>query len=283
MSVSITCSRCKNDIPHSAERCPHCAEPGIFWNVLAAEDPAERAGLQSRYDLAKADALSRQADVAVQDFEAAINNTTAVIARSESEVLRLATSTRQLYSTYYQQLDAGVRLPDGDEWDVVREIADTMLFPKYKQDIRFAALSLDGLGLVNYGSCSITLRNEMISHRASVFEENSVLFMKRNGILAGKPDLPKGFRAPWPDRGKLCVAKLAADIDSTTGPNQYSGLLLRSGVTSANDAFVEVHIWGPISVLTMEKVTVTGPKARAKATIVKALKSKLRKHGVTIS
>lgn len=282
MPISIACSHCKNDVPQSLERCPHCAEPGIFWNVVAAEDPDERTSLQTRYDLAKADAVSRNAELTLQDFEGAMAQTHAVIARSESEVLRLATSTRQLYTTYYKQLESGLRLPDGDEWDVVREIADTLLFPKYKQEIRFAALSVDGKGLENYGSCSITLRNSMIGRRASVFEENSVLFMKRHGVTASKPELPKGFRAPWSDRDKLCVAKLARDIDSTTKPNQYSRLILRSGESSADDDFLEVHIWGPVSVLTMEKVTITDRTVRRRATIVKALRSKLGKHGVTV-
>lgn len=283
MPDSVPCPSCMNDIPQPAERCPHCAEPGHFWNVIVASDSAEQTALQIRYDAAKTDALSRKADAAVQDFEIAMGHSAAVIARSESEVLRLATSTRQLYTTYYEQLEAGIRLPDGDRWDVVRELADTLLFPKYKRDIRFAALSLDGVGLANYGSCSITLRNNMISRRASVFEENSVLFMERHRLAVSRPDLPKGFRASWNDRGKLSVAKLAGNIDSATKPNQYSELLLRSGTTSADDAFVEVHIWGPISVLTMEKVTVTGPNERKKATIVKAMRSKLQRHGVLVN
>jgi hypothetical protein len=208
---------------------------------------------------------------------------TAVIARSESEVLRLATSTRQLYATYYQQLEGGLRLPDGNEWDVVREIADTLLFPKYKQYIRFGALSLDGIGLANYGPCSIALRDEMISHRASVFEENSVIFMKRHEVEASNPDLPKGYRATWADRAKLCVAKLEQTIDSTTTADEYSTRLLRQAASSADDDFVEVHIWGPISVRTMRKVTVVAPNELENRTILKALKvlrSKLAELGV---
>ncbi len=206
----------------------------------------------------------------------------AVIARSESELLRLAMSTKQLYATYYQQLEGGVRLPDGDTWDVVREIADTLLFPKYKKEVRFGALSLDGIGLANYGSCSITLRNEMISHRTSVFEENSVLFMKHKKIRTSNPNLPKGFRATWNERAKLSIAKLAPSIDSTLVPNQYSKLLLTQGASSADDKFIEVHIWGPISVMSIEKVTVTAREAGVKETILKAVTSELLKHGVTV-
>ena len=124
----------------------------------------------------------------------------------------------------------------------------------------------------------------MIAHRASVFDENSVLFMERHGVKASrKPGIPKGFRATWNERDKLCIAKLAERIDSSTTPNQYSGLLLKQGVSPENDEFVEVHIFGPITVLTMAEVTVTVPQARPRATIVRAIKSKLAKHGVSVS
>ncbi|MBA3492565.1 MAG: zinc ribbon domain-containing protein, partial [Gammaproteobacteria bacterium] len=253
MFITIPCSECGNEIQPPAERCPHCGRPGYFWNVITAMEPAEREALERRYQTAKRDATSRGADGPLQDFENAIAGSKAVIARSEGEVLRLATSTRQLYSTYYQQIEAGVRLPDGDAWDMLRELADTVLFPNYKKEMRFGALSWDGVGLSNYGSCSIVLRDELISYRTSVFEENSALFMERHDIkISRDPNLPKGYRATWGDRAKLCVAKLSLRIDSTTNSDKYSKLLLLKGATSKDDEFVEVHIWGPMTVLTME-------------------------------
>ncbi|HEY0324190.1 MAG TPA: hypothetical protein VGC66_24805 [Pyrinomonadaceae bacterium] len=284
MFISVPCLDCGNDIQQPAERCPHCGRPGYFWNVITATDSAERAALERRYQAAKRDAVSRKADSNLQDFENAIAGSKAVIARSESEVLRLASSNRQLYSTYYQQIEAGVRLPEGDQWDVLRELADTVLFPGYKKDMRFAALSLDGVGLSNYGACSIVFRDEMIAHRASVFEENSALFMERREIkITRNPNLPKGYRATWDERAKLCVAKLSGKIDSATRSDEYSALVLKQGATSEDDEFIEVHIWGPMTVLTMEKVVVTGPNPHYRATIVKAIKAKLAKHNVKVS
>jgi hypothetical protein len=284
MFITLPCPDCGNEIQQPAERCPHCGRPGYFWNVLAAEESAERAALERRYKAAKREAASRGADGPLQDFENAIASSKAVIARSEGEVLRLATSTRQLYSTYYQLIEAGLRLPEGDQWDVLRELADTLLFPGYKKEMRFAALSLDGVGLSNYGSCSIVLRDNMISHRASVFEENSAVFMERRKIkFSRKPNLPKGFRATWDNRAQLCVAKLSRQIDSTTGSDKYSGLLIKQGATSEDDEFVEVHIWGPMTVLTMEQVIVTTPKASKRATITRAIKATLAKHKVQVN
>lgn len=278
MPLSITCPDCTNEIPQPAERCPHCGRPGYFWNVISADDVDERAALDRRYQATKADSVSRNADGCLQDFENAIAASKAVIVRPEHDVLRLATSTRQLYSTYYQQIEAELRLPDGERWDALREIADTVLFPQYKKDIRFGAMSLDGIGVLNYGTCSITLRDEMISHRASVFEENSARFVEREGTK-----IPKGYRAAWNDRARLCVAKLSGEIDSTTGSDKYSGLLLRQGTTSDDDEFVEVHIWGPMTVLTMEKVVITAPGSHQQTTIRQAIEFKLAKHNVQVS
>ncbi len=250
-----------------------------------AEDKDERDALEDRYRAAKRDAVSRNADVVLQNFENAIDHSQAVISRSESEVLRLANSHKQLYSTYYQQIEAGVRLPDGDEWGVLRELADTVLFgPVYKKEMRFAALTLDGIGLSNYGSCSIVFRDEMISHRASVFEENSALFIEHLGLkISREINLPKGHRATWGERAKLCVAKLYRKIDFATRSDEYSGLLLRQGATPEDDEFIEVHIWGPMTVLTMERVNVTAPSPRYRSTIIKAVKAKLAKHNVQAS
>jgi hypothetical protein len=283
MPASIPCDYCKNEIAQPATSCQHCGGRGIFWNVLDANNDDERDALESRYNAAIADAQSRGAALTVQEFEKALGGSKAVLARSDIDLQRLAQSSRRVYATFYEEVEAGLVLPENDEWNKARAVADTLLFGDYKKHIRFAALSLDGIGLAKFGSCSITLRDNMIARRTSVFDENSVLFMERHDVKASRnPEIPKGFRAAWTDRDKLCIAKLAGRIDSSTTPNQYSGLLLKQGASPEDDEFVEVHIFGPMTVLTMAEVTVTIPKARPRATIVRAIKSKLEKHGVLV-
>src|SRR6266403_1638181 len=284
MPLSEKCSHCGNDVPPPAQHCPHCGQPGRFWNVLDADKPDERSALDRRYQAARTDAIARNCYGALQDFENALAGSVAVIARYPSDVLRLASSTRQLYGTYYQLVEGGLRLPDGNEWDVLRELADTVLFPNYKEHMRFGALSLDGRGLPNYGECSIVLREEMIAERTSVFEENSALFVERHDIkISRKPNLPKGYRATWAERAKLGVAKLHGRIDSTTTPDKYSRILLSAGATSESDDFIEVHIFGPMTVLTMKQVPVIAPQASKRATITRAIISKLAKHNVQVN
>lgn len=218
----------------------------------------------------------------LDDFEAAATASQAVLARSPGELLRLATSDREIYATFYDLIEGGIRVPASDHWDFRRQVADAALFPGYFKQIRFAALSMDGIGLSTFGSCSIALRNDMIAHRASVFEENSVLFVERHDVASNQGKVPLGYRAIWAERGKLCASKLHMRIDANTRPDEYSRLLMRQGATSEDHEFVEAHIFGPMTVRTMERVTVSKRRKRADNVNIKKLQDKLRMFGVTV-
>lgn len=263
MSQTRPCDHCGHGFHISRQLCPHCARPALYGNVFAAEDPDEVAALGRRYDEAKRAAGSRGADVlrAVESFEAGISNTRAVIARSDGEVQRLSTSDNEIYASYYELIAAGVRVPSGNKWDSLRPSADPALFPYYADKIRFAALTLDGRGLPSYGGSFLVLRTDMIAHRTSVYEENSLLFFSKHFRpgLDDEPRLPRGYRAPWAERARLCVAKLADRIDGATPPGAYSGILLRPGPTSEDDDFVEVHVWGPMTIRTVEQIISNKP------------------------
>jgi hypothetical protein len=262
--------------------CPHCGRPALYPNVDDADDPAERAELDRRYQAALAESATRGAEQAVKDFEAAAGDSKAVLARSPGELLRLANSDHELYATFYELIEGGVRIPAGDEWDFRRQVADAALFPGYFKQIRFAALSLDGIGLSTFGLCSIVLRDDMIAHRASVLEENSVLFAERHGAATKKGALPSGYRGTWSDRGKVCAAKLHSSIDAGTLAAEYSGLLMRQGATSEEHEFVEAHIFGPMTVRTIEQVSVPKRRKSADKVNIKELGEELKKFGVTV-
>ncbi len=286
MSRERLCAHCGHGFPSSQQLCPHCARPALYGNVFAAEDPEEADALQRRYDEAKREAAARGAGAlnVLEDFEAEVANARAVIARPVGELQRLSIGDNEIYATFYDLLRAGVRLPTGDKWDRLRRVTDEALFPDYKERIRFAALSLDGAGPPNYGDCFIVLRTGMIAHRASMFEENSILFMEHHDIKVSKAhELPLGYRATWENRGRLCVAKLANRIDDATPRGAYSGILLQPGSASEDDDFVEVHVWGPMTIRTVERVIFNKPTSRAAREITsRANKQRMAKFGVTL-
>ncbi len=150
------------------------------------------------------DATARGAEAVFQDFEAAAQTSKAVIARPLRDIERLTSSDRELYPTFYALTQADVRLAYGDKWDRLRRVADESLFPGYKEHIRFAALSLDEVGLADFGDYYLVLKEDMIAHRATAFEENSAAFLEYHRYQE-----PEGSRATWAERFKLCAAKNA--------------------------------------------------------------------------
>lgn len=211
-----------------------------------------------------------------------LRSSTAVISRWLSDVDRLISSEHNLLWTYHKQVQARVRVPNDPRWDGPRRLAEAVIFPGYKEEIHFAALSLDGRGLPGYGEIVLVLRSSMIAHRATVFEANNVLFMeRRDPRFSQMSTLEPGYRAPWADRAKLCIVKLGARLRPSTSSTEFPSLLMRAGATTAEDDFVEVHVFGPISILTVEKVVLTR-RGSSRAALVKqrAWGEKLRKHRV---
>jgi hypothetical protein len=281
--MDLDCRFCGLEYPHGQLCCPHCGRPMLYPNVQAAEAQAERSALAAMY----AKAVKWAADHAVEDvaraFESRVAASHAVINRPAGEVERLATSDRELYATYYQLTDAEIRIPPGDKWDRLRRITDELLFTGYRNGIRFAALSLDGRGLSSYGLCTLVLREEMIAHRATVFVENSVLWMKRHLVrIANDEALPEGYRALWDARSQLSVVKLCERLRPCMDPDSFPGLLLRNGPSSVEDEFVEVHVYGPITVRTVGKVVVQKPTELSILVKVEALGEMLTKYGVPL-
>lgn len=275
--ATIPCPDCTGNISASQDRCPHCGRPGLFPNVRAAEQADEQAALNRRYLAAVADAQARGCAHVVQQFEAAAAIAQAVIARPLGDVDRLASSEKQGYATYYQLTESEVRLPDDDRWERLRRVADAALFTGYADRIRFAALTIDGVGLPHYGECSLTLREDMIAHRASIYEDNSTVFVEIHG-----PDVAEepGHRAQWGDRSIFAVAKLAAKLGSATKADEFPRILLSPGPKPEDDRFIEVNVYGPMTIRTFSRVVVTRKGRLPDTALLRMVREKLKKRGV---
>lgn len=282
--MKARCQFCTNEFDMPAERCPHCAEACSFANVWAAGRAEDIAALALRHQAALDDAKARGCDAVAHDFAAVLDGSKAVIARHIHDVERLGFSDSECYTTFHQALDGGLRVPDGDEWNALRHTADEALFPRYKKEIRSAALTLDDLGPLGYGAWSITLRTPLIERRASVFEENSLIFIKsRNVTIDGADKMFRGYRATWGARSDLCIAKLAGSLTTSTTPADFAGLLLQQVGGTGTDQFVEVHIWGPLTMRTAEKIVLTKSKDTrrlARKSRMDAIRDNVQKLGV---
>lgn len=282
MATSI-CAKCAQPMRDDMERCPHCYHPGLYPNVAAASRAQEKTELDRRHAEAKSKALTSGQDAQFAAYEKAVEFSEAVICRPFSEVQRLVHSEDEVYSTYYQRVNAGLRLSTGSGWDRLRAIADNILFGDLnKQHIRFASLTLDGLGLLHYGDCSLVLRSEFIAHRASTLEENSVVFMEHHNVHAvGDFALPHGYRSSWEDRAKLAVTKVMSGLGFSRASLAIE--LQHPGATGKEDVFIEVHIWGSLTIRSIANVTIrTWPSPLPSPPEVEVVRQKLAQYSVAL-
>ncbi|HEY8378220.1 MAG TPA: hypothetical protein VIK91_17110 [Nannocystis sp.] len=194
-------------------------------------------------------------------FGEAVRRTVAVINVSASWAVSFLKSDKLLYASYAPLVAAGARLPARFADDRQRRTVESALFGTYGEEMRYAALSLDGTGLVSYGPVTMVLRERAIAHRASVLEENSYDFSRRHRILANEP-IPRGYRAPWATRHQLAMAKCGADVDATTTEVHYPQLVLWSDGDRATDRFMEVSIFGPFNRRAVERIVLPAKPPR---------------------
>jgi hypothetical protein len=207
----------------------------------------------------------------------------AVVSCGLYDLRRLATEENVLYTNYYLGVRGEVRRAAELENDRQRRTVDALLFGAYAEQIRFAALSLDGIGLKSYGkdglSYGLGLREVAIAKRASLLEENEYDFAKRHSLHAAS-GLPAGYRSAWENRHELAVAKLADLIWPETSPAEYAGILLRSKGDRATDQFVEVHIFGTFNISAVSSVSGTSnPKRSDDRAVVAVVRELLETQG----
>jgi len=153
---------------------------------------------------------------------------------------------------------AEARLPEDTIIERERLLADDLLFPHYKDAIRFAALSLDGKGVTQYGRCSVVLADASVRRRATAFEKNSVDFCRERGLGFGNSSSPRhvpaGYRATWDEKGKLAASKLEGAITPATAERDFPEILLDNDLRD----FVEVHIYGPLHRRAIASINISG-------------------------
>ena len=261
--------------------CPRCEAFLGYPNVRAAQEPAETKELDQRYRVAHNDVRTRSCETLLDQFEDAVRQSKAVICRRWGVLTKVSEHSDDLFKTYYHQLADKDRLPQDSYFDRARLAIDGTFFPYYYEHTNFAALSLNGTGPTSYGECSFVFREDSISHRTTVFEENTVVFCEKHPIQLGK-EPPAGYRTVWEDRHRLAAAKLHTEFDDQTEPDSFPGILLKQKGGTDTDEFIEAHIYGKLDLTAVERFIAPKPKRREDQVLAQRLKRKLREAGAKI-
>lgn len=281
MTTDYFCPHCENleAIPPSEPSCPACRKGLPAPNVRAAADNEEIESLQKRLKLAESETQARNCKHILDNFGDEVSKSQAVICRPLGNIKEIV-SSNALYSTYYEQVRANIRLPEDSFYDNKRGAVDSMFFPNYHEHIVFAALSLNHRGSAAYGPHSIELKDQMISHRATVFEMNTITFVRTHKIVATSP-IPLGYRASWENRDKLAKAKLHAKLDDQTAKTDYQEILIDNQGAADGPDFIEVHIYQGFSRQAIDRVTFGKPIKKAERVLINSIKKSLKKLSIS--
>lgn len=276
----LDCRYCSNEFPDTRTNCPHCGQPLIFPNVTRAELETERQKLKDKFEAASNDCLTNGTEDPFNELLMATSSSHALFACPLLKLHQLVASGTDIFATYYQleELRLRVSKPANLDWQKLRPQAEIELLgsDQHIKQLHYACLSLDWQSLSNYGDCVVQLSDSMIEHRASCFDGNTaVIFFNERGF-------ENHLRSSWTERGKLCCIVLADQLTKDTKPTEFPDLLVVNKGDSTDDEFVEVHIFGPMTVRTFAEVRFnTATHGRREDVYREAIIEKLKAASVT--
>jgi hypothetical protein len=279
--MPVECKRCGFLVADEKKECQACGEDNGYPNVRLALRPDEVQELAKRLHDAEVSTTARNCRQGLEKFGLAVLGSKAVISRSLAIVQDLIENDQRTYTNFQRQLAYGARVAEDNYFDKVRTQFEAALFPNFHQDILFAVLSLNNRGLAGYGAYAMILKDNMIAHRASVFEENMLTLSEKRRFLLHEP-IPPGFRAVWEERHTLAKAKLHSEIGPGTSGADFPAILVRDRGGSGNSDFIEVHIFGQLNRHTIERVVGPRPRTREDRVIWKRLERLLNEVGAEL-
>lgn len=279
--MSDRCCKCGEEVSLNRRYCTVCNTDAGFPNVRVARREREADALTARYSDAVVSAEARGVSAELGAFEAAVGTSKAVMNRSLGALSNWLNGQSGLFLTFHKQVEYLDRDPEKTECDQQREAAEAAINPYYYRDLSFAALTLDGRGMLYYGPYSVTLKSVTIEDRASVFEQNPFYFNRVHHVVAGQAP-PSGYRSPWEGRGRLAVAKLQAGIVPGCTAIQFPDILMEPRRSKSDCDFVEVHIFGSVNRLGIERIVGPKPTTRPDRVIWQQMARKAKEYGATV-
>lgn len=277
----MKCSQCDSEIARHLTACSECGCQLGFPNVRQAERTEEKDALSRRYDDACRDLQARGCDPIRIEFEQTIRSESRpVICRNWGAIASITERLDLLFRTYYEKVEAGERQPQDNGFDIARQAVDATFFPYFFKNVNFAALSLNRRGPTSYGDCHFTFNERAISHRTTVFEENTLVFCAKHKVIVGNAP-PNGYLSTWEDRSRLAVCKLGKQFTNGTNSDEFADILVKQTGKTDTDEFLECHLFGRLSISNVESFWAAKPKSKEDRVLAARAKRKLREAGVT--
>lgn len=241
----------------AATRCSVCSFDAGFPNVRYANRPEEREALEKRVEVAEVAAAARGTTRALNGLREALTRTNAVMNRRLTPLQLWVRSNNPIFRNFYNEIEEGRQAVE-DRWNNQRASAENTINPSFYRELSIAALSLDGGGLTYYGPYTVTLRENIVAHKASVFEENPFYFNERHGVISGH-EPPVGYRAAWDVRDQLGIAKLHSRVTPEMASDaEFATLIMAPDRDRAECDFIEVHIYAGVHREAIQRVS--GPR-----------------------
>jgi hypothetical protein len=261
-------------VSETQEKCSTCGEYAGPPNVRASDQDWEVEALESRYLAAIDEARASGRQREIMSFGADMKLTFAVVNVDLAFLHQFLTNDNLTYTNYDLSIKGEARRPAKEQDDRHRKSVGAMLFGSYAEEIRYAALSLDGAGLTSWGPYALQLKEIAVADRASLLEDNSYNFVAKHKLRPGG-QIPAGYVTGWQNRHKLAVAKLGGQVSAGTTEAAHPRILLVSTGNRHTDDFIEVHIYGGFDNKAIESVkgrsAVKGKYEQAVICIVKDL------------
>ena len=127
----------------------------------------------------------------------------------------------------------------------------------------------------------LTFRDDSIAHRTTVFEENTLVFCRKQPFPTGQRP-PAGYRAVWGQRHRLAAAKLAGQIGPQTSPADFPAILTQPKGATDTDEFIEAHVYGRLDLTSVEVFDAHKPKSTDDQVLAKRARRKLENSGAKV-
>ena len=275
------CPKCNEVVPEAQRHCLACGADAGFPNVRLAQRKQELTELNARVRMARASATAAGYDSVMDDFGISVLTSRAVIARPLRLLQDLIDTKHRTYSSYHKELSAGTRVASNNIFDLTRTQFENALFPNFYENICFAALTLDDCWVSWFGDYAMILKDPMIAHRATVFEENPFHFARRLK-LSLTDTIPPGYRAVWDRRHDIAKAKLYSKLNSHTPKEDYPQILMNNSKGSEDADYIEVHIYGPFTRATIDMIIGPRPRSGEDRIIWRKFKASAENIGITV-